>query len=121
MPGRTSAAAGSTTSEEARTTARLVTYRNMEPPGDVRRGTYHQSSDGVTHDACATLRVGGGRVHQLSPNGRTSTRKDQADRSWWATCQISSAIARGAMKKSSGRSEKTCRVQGTSMTASMTT
>ena len=57
--------------------------------------------------------------HQLSPNGRTSTRNDQAERSCMATCQISSAIAAGRMKKSSLRSGNICRVQARSMTASI--
>jgi len=44
------------------------------------------------------------RRYQASPNGRNSTLNDQAQRSWCATCQISSAIAAGWMKKSSGLS-----------------
>jgi sugar/nucleoside kinase (ribokinase family) len=49
-------------------------------------------------------RDGVGDRYQGSWNGRISTLKDQAERSWWATCQASSAIAVGLMKKSSALS-----------------
>src|SRR5436190_7565779 len=62
----------------------------------------------------------GDRPHQLSLKGRSSTLNDQAERSWCATCQISSAIAVGRMKKSSGALGNMRRVQARSMTASIT-
>ena len=62
-----------------------------------------------------------GRAHHFSAKGRTSTRKDQAERSWCATCQTSSAIAAGWMKKASGASGFSLRVHARSMTASITT
>ena len=58
--------------------------------------------------------------YHVSPKGLISTLNDHADRGWLATCQASSAIAAGAMKKSSGLFLKRSRAQGTSITASMT-
>jgi hypothetical protein len=60
--------------------------------------------------------------YQRSPNGRSSTSNDQAERSWWATWKTSSAIASGLLKKSSGLSGLNgTRVQGVSIAASTTT
>jgi hypothetical protein len=58
--------------------------------------------------------------YHVSLKGLISTLNDHAERGWFATCQASSAIAAGAMKKSSGLFLKRSRAQGTSITASMT-
>ena len=58
--------------------------------------------------------------YQVSPYGLTSTLNDHAERGWFATCHASSAIAVGAMKKSSGLVLKRSRAHGTSITASIT-
>ncbi len=59
-------------------------------------------------------------AYQVSPKGRSSTVKDQVERSWWATRYISSAMATGLAKKSSGASgARMGRVRGVSMAASM--
>jgi hypothetical protein len=52
--------------------------------------------------------------YHVSPKGLISTLNDHAERGWLATCQASSAIAAGAMKKSSGLFLKRSRAQGTS-------
>jgi len=81
---------------------------------------------------CQAVSLGGERIirrasvqslqadYHVSPNGLTSTLNDHAERGWFATCQASSAIAAGAIKKSSGLSLKRWRAQGTSITASIT-
>src|SRR6478672_6208974 len=58
--------------------------------------------------------------YHVSLKGLISTLNDHAERGWPATCQASSAIAAGAMKKSSGLVLKRSRAHGTSITASMT-
>jgi hypothetical protein len=64
--------------------------------------------------------VGSDRRYQVSPYGLTSTLNDHAERGWFTTCHASSAIAAGAMKKSSGFVLKLSRAHRTSITASMT-
>ena len=60
------------------------------------------------------------QAYQVSPKGRSSTVKDQVERSWWATRYISSAMATGLAKNSSGASgARMGRVRGVSMAASM--
>src|SRR5262249_57715452 len=61
------------------------------------------------------------RHHQLSLNGRRSSSKVQAERSCVTRWCTASAIPAGRMKKSSGLSAYILRVQGTSITASITT
>src|SRR5690349_18121056 len=87
----------------------------------------HDGHPGTGLDAPEPERSGvhpepvGDPPHQLSLKGRTSTLNDHAERPWCATCQISSAIAAGRMKKSSGALGNIRRVQARSMTASITT
>ena len=59
-------------------------------------------------------------IYQTSPNGRSSTVKDQVDRGWWATWNISSAMSAGWAKNSSGLSGNMIgRVRGVLIAASM--
>ena len=61
------------------------------------------------------------RHYHFSANGRRSTSKLHADRSWCARCHTVSAIASGLAKKSSGAFGIRLRVHGRSITASMIT
>ena len=97
-----------------------------EPPlklDGVARHELSTWSHGLKGKSVASFRKGA-RLHvlsyQVSPYGLTSTLNDHAERGWFATCHASSAIAAGAMKKSSGWVLKRSRAHGTSITASMT-
>lgn len=85
----------------------VTSRKNGKTTSNYRRRTYERSER-------TALR------YHVSPKGLISTLNDHAERGWLATCQASSAIATGVMKKSSGLSLKRSRVQGTSITASMT-
>jgi hypothetical protein len=82
-------------------------------------GTYAGVGIGFDGDAggCAAQRIEGNSDPRLPSVLRTLN--DHAERGF-ATCHVSSAIAPGAMKKSSGLVLKRSRAHGTSITASMT-
>ena len=71
-------------------------------------------------DGFSRTDISAAQAYQVSPKGRSSTVKDQVERSWWATRYISSAMATGLAKNSSGASgARMGRVRGVSMAASM--